>query len=75
MNTDLTLDALVHALWARKVKDNLIYPSDRGSQYLSVRYSEQLAKIVIEALVGSVDNAYENAIAETINGLIKAAVI
>ncbi len=75
MSADLTLDALEQALWARKVKGNLIHHSDRGSQYLSIRYSERLAEIGIEASVGSVGDAYDNAMAETINGLFKAEVI
>lgn len=52
MSTELTLDALGQALWARKVKGNLIHHSDRGSQYLSIRYSERLAEVGIEASVG-----------------------
>jgi putative transposase len=75
MNADLTLDALEQALWARKIKGNLIHHSDRGSQYLSFRYSERLTEIGIEASVGSVGDAYDNALAETINGLFKAEVI
>jgi putative transposase len=75
MTADLTLDALEQALWARKVKGHLLHHSDRGSQYLSIRYSERLAEIGIEASVGSVGDAYDNALAETINGLFKAEVI
>jgi len=75
MSADLTLDALEQALWARKVKGDLVHHSDRGSQYLSIRYSERLAEVGIEASVGSVGDAYDNAMAETINGLFKAEVI
>src|SRR5450759_2681901 len=75
MDADLTLDALEQALWARKVKDDLIHHSDRGSQYLSIRYSERLAAEGIHASVGSVGDAYDNALAETINGLYKTEVI
>jgi transposase InsO family protein len=75
MSADLTLDALEQALWARKVKGELIHHSDRGSQYLSIRYSERLAEIGIQASVGSVGDAYDNALAETINGLFKTEVI
>jgi putative transposase len=75
MHADLTLDALEQALWARKIKGNLIHHSDRGSQYLSFRYSERLTEIGIEASVGSVGDAYDNALAETVNGLFKAEVI
>jgi len=75
MNAELTLDALEQALWARKVKNSLIHHSDRGSQYLSIRYGERLAEAGIEASVGSVGDAYDNAMAETVNGLYKAEVI
>ena len=75
MSAELTLDALEQALWARKVKGTLIHHSDRGSQYLSIRYSERLTEAGIKASVGSVGDAYDNALAETINGLFKAEVI
>jgi len=75
MSSDLTLDALEQALWARKVKGNLIHHSDKGSQYLSIRYTERLAEMGIAASVGSAGDAYDNAMAETINGLYKAEVI
>jgi transposase InsO family protein len=75
MSAELTLDAQEQALWARKVKNNLIHHSDRGSQYLSIRYSERLTEAGIKASVGSVGNGYDNALAETINGLYKAEVI
>ena len=75
MSADLTLDALEQALWARKVKSGLIHHSDRGSQYLAIRYSERLIEAGVEASVGSVGDAYDNALAETINGLYKAEVI
>jgi putative transposase len=75
MSADLTLDALEQALWARKVKGDLIHHSDCGSQYLSIRYGERLAEVGIEVSVGSVGDAYDNAMAETLNGLYKAEVI
>jgi Transposase and inactivated derivatives len=75
MSADLTLDALEQALWARKVKEDLIHHSDHGSQYLSIRYTNRLAEVGIEASVGSVGDAYDNAMAETVNGLFKAEVI
>jgi len=75
MKAELTLDALEQALWARRVKEKLIHHSDRGSQYLSIKYSQRLAEAGIEASVGSVGDAYDNALAETINGLFKAEVI
>jgi len=75
MTAELTLDALEQALWARKVKGGLIHHSDRGSQYLAIRYSERLIEAGISASVGSVGDGYDNAMAETINGLFKAEVI
>jgi putative transposase len=75
MRAELTLDALEQALWARKVKGELIHHSDHGSQYLSFRYSERLIAAGIEASAGSVGDAYDNALAETINGLFKTEVI
>jgi transposase InsO family protein len=75
MSAELTLDALEQALWARKVKGDLIHHSDRGSQYLSIRYSERLVDAGIAASVGSVGDAYDNALAETVNGLYKTELI
>jgi transposase InsO family protein len=72
---DLVLDALEQALHARWCKDGLIHHSDRGSQYLSIRYSERLSECGIRASVGSTGDSYDNALAETINGLYKAEVI
>ena len=75
MTADLTLDALEQALWARPVNAGLIHHSDHGSQYLSIRYSDRLARAGIDASAGTVGDAYDNALAETINGLYKAEVI
>jgi len=75
LHTDLVLDALEQALWSRKTAQGLIHPSDRGSQYLSIRYTERLAEADIDASVGSVGDSYDNALAETINGLYKTEVI
>ena len=75
MSADLTLDALEQALWARRIKGTLIHHSDRGSQYIAIRYSERLKDAGIDPSVGSVGDAYDNALAETINGLFKAEVI
>ena len=75
MTADLTLDALEQALWARKLKGPLIHHSDKGSQYLAIRYTERLAEMGVAASVGSTGDAYDNAMAETINGLYKAEVI
>ena len=75
MTTDFVLDALEQALHARQREGELIHHSDRGSQYVSIRYSERLAEARIEPSVGSVGDSYDNALAETINGLYKAEVI
>ena len=71
------LDALDQALHDRRPtrKGGLIHHSDRGSQYVSIRYTERLAEADIEPSVGSVGDSYDNALAETINGLFKAEVI
>ena len=57
----LVLDALEQALWARHDTAGLIHHSDRGSQYLSIRYTERLAAAGVEASVGSVGDSYDNA--------------
>ena len=75
MQTDLILDALEQALWLRGKPKGVIHHSDRGSQYLSIRYTERLAEAGFNASVGSVGDSYDNALAETINGLYKAEVI
>lgn len=76
MHTEFVLDALEQALWARQpTRDALIHHSDRGSQYVSIRYSERLAEAGIEPSVGSTGDSYDNALAESINGLYKAEVI
>jgi transposase InsO family protein len=75
LQTDLVMDALEQAIYSRSQTEGLIHHSDRGSQYLSIRYSERLAEAGIEASVGSVGDSYDNAMAETINGLYKAEVI
>ena len=75
MRTDLVLDALEQAVWARGGAEGVIHHSDRGSQYLSIRYSERLAEAGMESSVGSRGDSYDNALAETINGLFKAEVI
>ena len=71
------LDALEQALHDRRPArgGGLVHHSDRGSQYLSIRYTERLAEAGIEPSVGSVGDSYDNALAETINGLFKTEVI
>src|SRR5690606_17443359 len=73
-HTDFVLDALEQALYARRRDGELIHHSDRGVQYVSIRYTERLADAGIEPSVGSVGDSYDNALAETINGLYKAEV-
>ena len=75
LHSDLALDALEQALYARPGSDRLVHHSDRGVQYLSIRYTERLAEAGIEPSVGSVGDAYDNALAETIIGLYKTEVI
>ena len=76
MHTEFVLDALEQALWARQPqRDALIHHSDRGSQYVSIRYTERLAEAGIATSVGSKGDSYDNALAETINGLYKAELI
>ena len=77
MQTDFVLDALEQALYARRPERDgaLVHHSDRGSQYVSIRYSERLAEAGIEPSVGSTGDSYDNALAETINGLYKAEII
>jgi putative transposase len=72
MRTDLALDALEQALHTRTPSDE---HSDRGTQYLAIRYTERLAEAGIERSVGSVWDSYDNAMAESIIGLYKAEVI
>jgi transposase InsO family protein len=75
LRSDLALDALEQALWARPDIDRLVHHSDRGVQYLSIRYTERLAEAGIEPSVGSVGDSYDNAMAESVNALYKAEVI
>lgn len=75
MRTELILDALEQALWARGKPKGVIHHSDRGSQYVSIRYTERLSEAGFTASVGSVGDSYDNALAETINGLYKTEVI
>jgi transposase InsO family protein len=76
LRTDLALDALEMALWQRACAlDGLVHHSDRGSQYLAIRYTERLGEAGIERSVGSRGDSYDNAMAEAINALYKAEVI
>ncbi len=75
LKSDIALDALEQALAARTPGEGLIHHSDRGVQYLSIRYTDRLTEAGIVPSVGSVGDSYDNALAETINGLYKTEVI
>ena len=75
LRSDLALDALEQALHDRDTDGPLIHHSDRGVQYLSIRYTERLAEAGIEPSVGSRGDSYDNALAETVIGLFKTEVI
>ena len=74
-DTQFVLDALEQAIHARRPAEKLIHHSDRGSQYVSIKYTERLADAGLEPSVGSVGDSYDNALAETIIGLFKTEVI
>ena len=77
LRTDLALDALEMAIWSRgdRALTGLIHHSDRGSQYLAIRYTERLEDAGVVGSVGSKGDSYDNALAETVNGLYKAELI
>jgi len=77
LRSDLALDALEMAIWSRQSDDltGLIHHSDRGVQYLSIRYSERLEEEQAVASVGSKGDSYDNALAEAINSLYKSELI
>jgi putative transposase len=77
LNSDLALDALEQAICERDEaeRDRLVHHSDRGVQYLSIRYTERLAEAGIEPSVGSKGDSYDNALAESVIGLYKTEVI
>jgi putative transposase len=77
LRTDLALDALEMAIWSRQDDDlgELVHHSDRGVQYLAIRYTERLAEEGAVSSVGSKGDSYDNALAETVNGLYKAELI
>jgi putative transposase len=80
MTTAMVLDSIEQAIWARQqegifdLKD-VVHHTDRGSQYMSIRFSERLAEAGIQPSVGAVGSSYDNALAETINGLYKTELI
>lgn len=79
LRSDLALDALEQAIWARSNRgqrlNELVHHSDRGVQYVSIRYTERLAETGAVNSVGSKGDSYDNALAETIIGLYKAELI
>ena len=77
LRTDLALDALEMAIFSRgdRTLDGLVHHSDRGSQYLAIRYTERLEGAGAVGSVGSKGDSYDNALAETVNGLYKAELI
>jgi len=75
LRSDLALAALEQALWARDPHDGLIHHSDRGVQYLSIRYTERLAEAGVVASVGSRGDSYDNAMAESVIGLYKTELV
>jgi transposase InsO family protein len=76
LRTDLALDALEMALWQRRgAGEGLVHHSDRGCQYLAIRYTERLEEAGIETSVGSRGDSYDNGLAESVIGLYKTEVI
>ena len=75
LRTELALDALEQALYFRQVGNDLVHHSDRGVQYLSIRYTERLQEAGVDPSVGSVGDSYDNAMAESVIGLFKTEVI
>ena len=76
LRTDLALDALEMAIWRRQAQlEGLVHHSDRGSQYLAIRYTERLAEAGAVTSVGSRGDSYDNALAETIIGLYKTELV
>jgi len=75
LRTGVAMDALEQAIHARGNTEGLVHHSDRGSQYLSIRYTDRLAEARILNSVGSVGDSYDNALAETVNGLYKTEII
>jgi putative transposase len=75
LRTDLALDALEQAIYSRSGTVGLVHHSDRGGQYLSIRYTERLAEAGMEPSVGTIGDSYDNALAESVIGLFKTEVI
>jgi putative transposase len=80
MATSMVLDSIEHAIWTRQSEGifdfkDVVHHTDRGSQYTSIRFTERLAEAGIQPSVGAVGSSYDNALAETINGLYKTELI
>ena len=75
MNTDMVMAALNQAIADRNNPKDVIHHSDRGTQYLSIRYTDKMKDSSIIASVGTTGDSYDNALAETVNGLYKSEVI
>jgi putative transposase len=76
MTTDLPLDALEMALWARDQRiDGLVHHSDRGTQYTSIRYTERIIEAGAKCSVGTTGDSYDNALAESVIGLYKTELV
>ena len=77
LRAELALDALEMAIWSRRTADlaGLVHHSDRGVQYLAIRYTERLADAGAVTSVGSRGDSYDNALAESVNGLYKTELI
>ena len=77
LHTELALDALEMAIWNRRGErlDGLVHHSDRGVQYLAIRYTERLAEAGVVPSVGSRGDSYDNALAESFNGLYKTELV
>ena len=72
---DMVLDVLEQGLHDRSMPKNVIHHSDRGMQYLSIRYTNRLEAFNVKASVGTTSDSYDNALAETVNRLYKMEVM
>jgi putative transposase len=75
MNTDMVIAALNQVITDRNNRKDVIHHSDRGVQYLSIRYTDKMTDSGVIVFVGTTGDSYDNALAETVNGLYKSEVI
>ena len=75
MNTDMVMAALNQAIADRNNPKDVVHHSDRGIQYLSIRYTDKMTDSGVIASLGTMGDSYDNALAETVNGLYKSEVI